>query len=150
MMFVPFNVPSSKNSKIHTKSGSVFMSATVQKYLRLIGIQSYSASKKTVVEYKTRPNLFRLNTEAYMKANFDFSKGEPLELGIHFVRNSKHKFDFGNIQQIVADLLVAHRIIPDDNMDYMIPIPMKVNNLWYSYDKTNPGVYLEVINPNIP
>lgn len=126
------------------------MSATVQKYLRLIGIQSYSASKKTVVEYKTRPNLFRLHTEAYIKANFDFSKGEPLELGIHFVRNSKHKFDFVNICQVIFDLLTAHGIIPDDNMDCMIPIPVKINNLWYSYDKTSPGVYLEVLNPNIP
>lgn len=148
MIFIPYNVPSSKNSKIHTKSGGVFMSATVQKYLREIGIASFSSSKKIVKEYKTRPNQFRDATEKYFKDNFDFSQNIPCELGIHFVRGSRHKFDMYNIFQIVADLLVAHDIIPDDNMDCLIPIPMKIDNLWYSYDKLKPGIYLKIMNQN--
>jgi hypothetical protein len=148
-MFIPGNVPSSKNSKIHTRAGGVFMSATVQKYLREIGIVSFSSSKKTVKEYKNRKNLFKINTENEFKESFDFTKGDPCVLGIHFVRGTKHKFDMYNIFQIIADLLVAHNIIPDDNMDYLIPMPMKLDNRWYSYDKDNPGVILDILNPNI-
>lgn len=148
MIFIPGNTPSSKNSKIHTKTGGVFMSKTVQNYLKNAGIQSFSSSKKIVKEYKTKPNLFRNSTEVYFKTLFDFTKGEPCELGIHFVRGSKHKFDMYNIFQIIADLLVAHDIIPDDNMDCLVPIPLKIKGQWYSYDKNNPGVYLEILNPN--
>lgn len=147
MIFVPYNVPSSKNSKIHTRAGGVFSSKTVQKYLRQIGIISYSVSKKEVKEYKTRENVFRKNLENYFKNNFDFSKEVPCEIGIHFVRGSKHKFDFVNVCQIVLDLLTAHGMVPDDNMDFIIPIPLKKDNIWYSYNKTNPGFYITILNP---
>lgn len=148
MMFIPYNVPSSKNSRIALKSGKSFNSPVVQKYLRLIGIAKYSSSKKFVDEYKTRKNLFRLHTETIFKNEFDFSTGDALELGVHFVRGSKHRFDFINIFQIVADLLVAHDIIPDDDMNNLIPIPMKIDGKWFSYDKNNPGVFLKILNPN--
>lgn len=67
-------------------------------------------------------------------------------MGFHFVRGTKHKFDFHNAVQIVADLLVAHDFIEDDNMDCFIPIPYKINDNWFSYDKENPGVYIKIYN----
>lgn len=48
-VFVPGQIPSLKNSKIMGK----YPSKTVQKWLRLFGIQSYSASKKEVKFFKT-------------------------------------------------------------------------------------------------
>ena len=147
MIFIEGNVPSIKNSKIPLKHANI-LSATAQKYLRLVGIQSYSAKRKEVKEFKTRQNMFRLKTEPYFKESFDFSKGEVMELGIHFVRGSRHKTDFHNLCQIVFGLLVAHDLIPDDDMDTVMPIPFKISGQWYSYDKTNPGVYIKILNPN--
>ena len=48
-IFIPFNVPSLKNSKIKTTRG-IFPSKTFKKYLQAIGIQHFSSSKKIIVE----------------------------------------------------------------------------------------------------
>ena len=140
MIFIPGNVPSSKNSKIATAHG-VFHSKTVKKYLTKLGIQSYSVSKKTVVEYKTKPNEF---DKLRIKFEEEFKDSEyPWIVGIHFVRDSKRDFDFHNIVQIIADLMVAHDFIIDDNMKYFIAIPFKIDDKYYSISKTNPGVYIK-------
>jgi len=143
ILFIPGNVPSSKNSKVVTANG-IFNSKTVTKYLRSLGIKSFSSSKKEVKIYVRTGNLFVQHVSSYFN-NHNFEK-EPMILGIHFVRNSRHKFDFHNICQILLDLLIAHKIIPDDNMDCIIPIPMKKNGKYYTYDKLNPGVYLKILN----
>lgn len=143
MIFLPYNTPSLKNSKVKTRKG-VFASKTVSKYLQKIGIKKYSTSKKTVDEYvdPNRENLFR---KAFEEAKW-IKPEQPIVLGFHFVRGSKHKFDFGNACQIIQDLMVAHDYIEDDNMDYLIPVPFQMNGQWYSYDKTNPGVYITIVN----
>lgn len=119
----------------------MFHSKTVKKYLQDLGIQQFSVSKKTVLGYKTRPNVFAEYFE-----NFNLDYPTPIIMGFHFVRRTKHKFDFHNAVQIVADLLVAHDFIEDDNMDCFIPIPYKINDNWFSYDKENPGVYIKIYN----
>lgn len=138
-IFISGNVPSLKNSKIKTRKG-IFPSKTVMKYLREMGVQKYSVSKQIVVGYKTRENKF-----AQYKQFFDkLDKSVPNVIEFHFVRNSKHKFDFHNAVQIIADLMVAHGYIEDDNMDYFIPMPFKKKGDWYSYDKDNPGVHIKI------
>lgn len=138
MTFIPVNVPSLKNSKVATKKG-VFPSKTVRRYLQAIGVKSYSARKKEVLHYATKPNLF-WNVVA---AGGLFSGIEyPVRIGFHFVRKSRHKFDFHNAVQIIADLLVAHTFIEDDNMDYFIPYPLRLLGRDYSYDKEKPGVWI--------
>lgn len=62
------------------------------------------------------------------------------------MRATRHKFDFHNAVQIVADLLVSHGYIEDDNMDYFIPMPYKDDDKWYTYDKENPGVFIKIYN----
>ncbi len=140
-IFIPGNVPSLKNSKVKTRHG-IFASKTVVSYLRSLGIQKYSVSRKEVTGYKdkSRPNKF----EAFRKEIGELinEKG-PHKIGFHFVRKSKHKFDFHNAVQIIADLMVAHDFIEDDNMDHFIPFPEKKDNKWYSYDKENPGVWVK-------
>jgi len=135
MIFIPGNVPSSKNSKIKAANG-IFNSKTVRKYLGGLGIKSYN--KSNVSEYKRRPNLFKTYIGDYFE-----NVEKPLLLGFHFVRDSRRKFDLNNMTQIICDLLVAHQYIEDDNMDCLIPIPFGMNGLWYSYDKDNPGVWLK-------
>lgn len=140
-IWLPYHVPSLKNSKIKSSRG-IFPSKTVKNYIKDLGIQSYSASKKMVVGYKTRPNEFE-NIRSEFEQRIE-GKEPPFEIGLHFVRKTKHKFDFNNASQIIADLLVAHDMIEDDNMDYFIPYAFKINNQFYSYDKENPGVYIEI------
>jgi len=140
-LFLRNNVPSLKNSKIKTSKG-IFPSKTVMKYLRDWGIQGFSSSKKTVNEYKTRENEFRKQTEGLREYLKD--KKYPVEIYFHFVRDSKREFDFNNANQILLDLLTAHEIIPDDSMNYVIPIPYKKNGKWYTIEKENPGVWIKL------
>jgi hypothetical protein len=141
IIFLPFNVPSLKNSKIKTARG-IFPSKTVKKYLSNLGIQKYSVSKKIVQGYVNRPNTLELLREQF-EAVLE-GKTPPFKIGLHFVRDSKRKFDFHNACQIVADLLVAHDIIEDDNMDYFLPYPLEINNQYYTVDKENCGVYIQI------
>ena len=140
MIFIPGNVPSSKNSKVATSKG-VFHSKTVAKYLRSIGVKSYNLRYRTVAEYRQRANLFRQSVGSY----FDGIQ-YPVVLGFHFVRDTRRQFDFHNACQVIADLLVAHGYLQDDSMDYLIPVPHMVNGRWYSLDRINPGVFLEIVN----
>ena len=141
LIFIPFNTPSLKNSKIKTSRG-IFPSKTVKNYLSDLGIQKYSASRKEVVGYKNKPNLIEQLRDKFNKVLE--GKEPPFEIGFHFVRKTKHKFDFNNANQIVADLLVAHDIISEDNMDIFIPYAFKMNEQFYTIDKENPGVYIKV------
>ena len=121
----------------------MFASKTVKKYLQKQGIVKYSVREKTVTNYKTRDNEFAKNRKFFypiMGNNLE----PPYQIGFHFVRGSKHKFDFHNAVQIIADLMVAHDFIEDDNMDYFIPKAYKKKDKWYSYDKTNPGVWIKI------
>lgn len=145
MIFIPFNVPSLKNSKTITMLGHgekkrpvLLPSKTVKKYLQKIGVKKYSANY--VEEYATRENLFRKSVGDYFQ-----NTGSPVIVKFHFVRDSKRKFDFHNACQVVADLLVAHGFIDDDNMDCFIPFPWLSDGRWYSVDKNNPGVYLKKV-----
>ena len=142
LIFIPGNVPSSKNSRINTKNGS-FASKTVKDYLNNLGIQSYSSRKKTVKGYVNKPNLIENLREDFLKQIE--GKKLPLEIGFHFVRNSKRKFDFHNIVQVILDILTASDIIMDDNMDCVIPFALKIDNKFYSVNKECPGVWIKII-----
>ena len=152
MIFIPFNTPSLKNSKIKTSKG-IFSSKTVKKYLNLLGIQKYSSSKKLVVGYKTKSNKIEelRNDFNLLLENKEF----PLLISFHFVRESKRKFDFGNATEIIFDLLTAHDIIPDDNISFVFPSTMSIDGIlptkdnmreyeWYSINKHKPGVYINI------
>ena len=142
LIFIPGNVPSSKNSRINTTKGS-FASKTVKSYLNSLGIQSYSSSKKIVKGYVNKPNLIENLREDFVKQIE--GKELPLEIGFHFVRDSKRKFDFHNIVQVVLDLMTAHDLIIDDNMDCVIPFALKIDGKFYNVDKENPGVWIKII-----
>lgn len=121
MIFLKGNFPSFKNSKQFT--GKYFiMSKTVQKYL-----------KQYENQWKTIPNEFK-NIEKY-----------PLKVGIHIVRGTKHRYDFHNGVQGIADLMVKYNWIPDDNMDYFLPFPVEIDDKYYSYSKENPGVFITIL-----
>lgn len=153
LIFIPYNTPALKNSKVKTASG-IFSSPTVKKYLRKLGIQTYSSSKKIVKGYVTKPNEFEKLREQFEKALLN--KGFPILICFHFVRDSKRLFDFGNATEIIFDLLTAHDIIPDDNVSFIFPSIMTIDGIlpneenireleWYSINKEVPGVWIKII-----
>lgn len=124
MIFIPYNVPSSKNSKIWT--GKVLIWS------------------KTAMRYKDR------SKEHYLLNKRDFinmlrGKDKPYHIGFHFVRDNRHVFDFINMVQTVQDLMIEYGYIDDDNCDEMLPFPLAINDNYYSYDKNKPGVYIEIL-----
>lgn len=146
-IFIPGNVPSSKNGRVNTTRGS-FASKTVSKYKQLLGVKSYSSSKKTFENYKTRQNLFEGLTASFMELK-QASLDKPLLVGIHFVRQSKHKYDHHNMVQIIADLQTAHDWIVDDDTTETLFFPMLINGAWESFDKEKPGCWVSVLDKDL-
>jgi len=141
--FIKGNCPSLKNSKVKTSSG-IFASKTVTKYLRGLGIQSYSSSRKIVKGYtdKNRPNIFLESLEGFKESITDY----PIKLGFYFIRDSKRKFDFNNANQLINDLLTAHDLIEDDNVDFILPYPiLNDTGNCYEVDKDNAGVIIQIL-----
>lgn len=137
-VFIKYNTPSSKNSKINGK----FFSKPVQNYLKKYGIKSFSSSKKLVTGYVRTPITFPVDE---LKELFK-DKEYPIVIGFHFIRDSRRRWDIINIMQIILDLFTAFSIIEDDSMDYVIPMPFKINNSWYSINKETPGVFITILN----
>lgn len=129
-IFIPLNTPSSKNSKRivynERKDGSkyplIIHSKTVTKYIKL--------SKLDWLEQKAP---FR-----------HLSKGSdlPQVIGVHFIRGTRHRYDWINMVQIVQDLMVENEWIEDDNVDCLIPVPFKMKGKYSTYNKENPGVWI--------
>lgn len=118
MIFIPGNVPSSKNSKQWTGK-FLINSKTVRNYL-----QKHEQQWVDEVWVKDRILV-------------------PVIVGFHFVRDSHRKFDFHNAVQLCADLMVKHGWIDDDDMNHFIPVPFAIKGEWFSYDKEFPGVYIK-------
>lgn len=64
---------------------------------------------------------------------------------MHFVRGSKHQWDFNNATHVVLDLMTALDIIPDDSIEYILPVPMIIDGMYWQYNKETPGVFIEVL-----
>lgn len=127
-IFIPINTPSLKNSKMWT-GRRLIASKTVLSYI-----------KATQQDYTNNRDIWLKMIEG---------KEKPFIVGFHFIRKSKHKFDFINACQIVQDLMVKNNWIEDDNMDELIPACLFIeedNQLYgYTYDKENPGVLINVL-----
>ncbi len=139
-VFIPGNIPSSKNSKIATAKG-VFHSTAVGKFLREIGVQHYSASRKEFKLYKTKPCHFPVDSLRALFKDVQY----PCLIGFHFVRNSKRKADFHNLVQIVLDMMTAADIIPDDDMSHIFPVPYLKEGKYFTVDKNIPGVFIKIL-----
>jgi hypothetical protein len=115
-IFIPFNTPSSKNSKRWT--GKMLINS------------------KTVMVYKKNAKQYYLDNKAIFKSKIKV-KEFPLSISLYFIRDSKRKFDYINISQIVFDLMQDYEWLEDDSMDYIVP-----SFEGYHVDKKNCGVYI--------
>lgn len=118
-IFIPGNVPSSKNSKQWTG--------------------------KMLINSKATRAYIKTSLEFYLKYRVDFQKmlkgkEKPYKVCLQFFRGTKHKFDYINPAQTVQDLMVKHKWIKDDNCSEIIPVFEK-----YKYDKENPGVLIKIL-----
>lgn len=128
MIFIKGHVASSKNSKQWTGRFLV-NSKSAQSYI-----------KESSADYLA-------NKTAFLKLIEDIPK--PYKIAFHFVRKSKHKYDFHNVVQTVSDLMTKNGYIDDDNTDEMLPFPLLIDNKYSSYDKNNPGVYIDVLPEDV-
>ena len=118
-IFIPGEVPSSKNSKQWT--GRFLVSSKLT--------QNYTAN--TAYDYGK-------HRESFLKATNSLPK--PLKISFLFVRGSKRRFDYINPLQTVQDLMVKHGWIEDDNSNVLLPVL-----LLYQYKKNGAGVYISVL-----
>lgn len=123
-IFIPGNVPSSKNSRMRTRSGIFIKSPLCFKY-----------EKATKVIWEGKAEEVRQLTDNAEK---------PILIGLHFVRDSKRKCDFHNLVQFIADLMVKYEWIEDDNMTQVFFVPYIRNGTYYSINKSECGVWIKV------
>lgn len=133
-IWISGNVPSSKNSKrlVTPKGGNrplIIHSKTTTRYI-----------KNTKLDWLEQKEVFKKLTKDLKY---------PVRVGMHFVRGTRHKFDWINMCQIVQDMMVEHQWIEDDNMDFLVPVPFKLQGSYYTYSKENPGVWIVPVSEDL-
>lgn len=123
VIFIPSNVPSSKNSRItNRKTGMSFPSPTTQKY--------YRATKDAYIALKSK---FKEIVKDYPK---------PYDIGFFFIRSTRRKFDYANPINTVQDRMVKFNWIDDDNCLEIAPFVPRVMGKRYIVSKEHSGVYI--------
>ena len=117
-IFIPGNVPSSKNSKQWT--GKMLISSKA--------VRAYIKASEPFY------NIYRGKFQNLIK-----SQEKPYKIRFKLIRGTRHKFDYINPLQTVQDLMVKHGWIDDDNCEELIP-----SFECYEYNKENPGVIIKI------
>lgn len=125
IIFINGNVPSSKNGRVFNRK-----------------LKRSFPSKQTQRFVKESKQSFDDNKELFQ--TLISGKSKPYLIGFHFVRGSKHKYDFINPCQTIQDLMVDYEWIDDDNVTEMFPVPFEVDGQLSTYDKENPGVFIKI------
>jgi hypothetical protein len=118
-IFIPGNVPSSKNGRVWTGK--------------------YFIASKSVQRWRKESEPFWI----LHKSDFLLMiKGldTPYKISLEFVRGSKHAFDYLNPAQTIQDEMVKHGWLEDDNASIVIPVFKP-----FSYNKLKPGVYVNIV-----
>lgn len=126
LFFIPGAVPSSKNSRVMTRSGLFIASKATQKY------------RKSSAAFWSKHKLEFQAVVAEMT--------KPIIIGMHFVRASRHKWDFINPAQTIQDEMSKAGWIDDDNVEEILPVPLYIDGKPWSYDKDKPGVYIAILD----
>ena len=124
-IFIPCNVPSSKNNKVWTGKFLVW-------------------SKRAMLYKKATEQTFRDNKDKF-HAMLE-GKEKPYMVAFHFLRGTRHKWDFVNAVQTLQDLMVLYEYLEDDNTCEMYPVPLEIDGEFSKY--TGPetaGVYITVL-----
>lgn len=117
-IFIPGNVPSSKNSRQWTGK--------------------YSVASKATQKYCKETEAYWLKYQKMFSEDFD-SIPHPAYVIFKFIRGTRHNFDYINPAQTIQDLMEKYHWIPNDNCQYIIPVFLP-----YEYSKENPGVIIKL------
>ena len=124
MIFISGNTPSSKNSKqfVTLKSGKTLLinSKTVQSYIR-----------NSKADWLVNKNEFLKMLKG---------KEKPYKIELYFIRDTKKRFDYINVAQIIFDLMQEYGYIEDDDSTNVIPIFKG-----FEVDKARTGVEIKVL-----
>ena len=124
MIFIAGNTASSKNSKqfVTLKSGKTLLinSKTVQKYI-----------KESKADWLVNKNKFLKMLKG---------KEKPYKIELYFIRDTKKRFDYINVAQIIFDLMQEYGYIEDDDSTNVIPIFKG-----FEVDKARTGVEIKVL-----
>ncbi len=120
-IFIPGNVPSSKNNKQWTGTKLIWSKSA----------RDYREATQWL--WASEAGRFRDQVKETPK---------PLMIAFYFVRDSRRKFDFANLLQTVQDMMVSYGWIADDNIDEMVPMPVCIDGRFYHVDKDNAGVFI--------
>lgn len=119
-IFIPGQTPSKKNSKQIVLPGDGRR--------RVVSSEFYTTWEKEA--------LLRLRQNELVGYPWKY----PLRVGFHYVRKGRHRFDWNNLDQAVADILVKAGIIKDDSMNHIYP---NGDLSWeVSKEKERQGVYV--------
>lgn len=122
-LFCPGNCPSSKNGRRWT--GKFFVVSKSTKKWRQETKQWWIDNKQTFIDQLK-------------------GKEKPYKIGFHFVKGTRHLYDWVNPVQTIQDEMVTHGWIDDDNINEMVPVPFKRKGSYTGYSKKKPGVYIKV------
>ena len=147
VIYIPYNVPSSKNSKriswiFKSMSGSVraFMNTKNGKK----SVTPTIRESQSCVDY-------RKSTENYWKAYANVfkkmlkGKEPPYIIEFTMIRATKQKWDFHNIIQLPCDLMQEFGWIEDDDIKNILPIPPLPPKKPFRVDKINTGIEIRVL-----
>lgn len=117
-IFIPNDVPSSKNGKTWTGK--------------------YLVSKPAVARYeKEAKAIFKNNAQLFRQVTADIEL--PLRLHFQFHRKTKRRFDYINIAQLLCDMMVRYDWIDDDDASHLLPVFEP-----FTYNKDSPGVTISL------
>lgn len=140
-IFIPGEVPSSKNSKeigfIYLPTGSIstiyHLKNGVHRPVRL-NLNSSNATRRYIkehnIDYVANKVKFNRLISGYQA---------PYRICFKFIRGTHRKFDYINAAQIVQDLMVKNGWIDDDDCVNVRPYFLE-----YEVNKNNPGVLISV------
>jgi hypothetical protein len=123
-VYIPGHVPSFKNSRIKTKQGAIIPSKAWSTYQK-------ESKPFWSVEQRTFNKLL-------------IERQKPYNIGFYFIRKTLVKFDFHNICAGPLDLMTLYQWILDDNIDEILPIPLKLSDTFHSKSPKLAGVVIYV------
>lgn len=146
-LYLPGNVPSSKNNKeIYFKMGATNPNSGVKCFFKKNNYPCtpFITDSHRVKRYRVAIQEEMLKKRQKFLALID-KKSLPLQIEFMFIRDSHIRFDFHNACQVICDLMQEYKWIKDDNMDNLLPVP-PLKRKSYIVNKEQAGVILTVLN----
>lgn len=141
-LFIPGRVYSSKNSK------RILAKQTVRSNWKCKINGTWKIVRPVISDSAAVARYKKENRAVFEALKSDFlymakGKAYPLRVVFVFVMPNKFRFDFNNMTEVIQDAMVDAGWLPDDSVDYMVPVPPA--SQIYFVDKENPGVYLKIL-----